>query len=115
MKKGIKKKWLAALRSGEFTQGMEALRIGEKGHYEYCCLGVLCELHRKEHSRSWRFNDDGEAEYLGDPIALPKQVIEWSGLKEPDPIVPGTKQRLSALNDNGMSFTEIANLIEENL
>lgn len=35
--------WLAALRSGEYQQGTEALRKGvDEPHF--CCLGVACEL-----------------------------------------------------------------------
>lgn len=41
MKKEIKEKWIAALRSGEYKQGRSYLRINKK----YCCLGVLCDIH----------------------------------------------------------------------
>ena len=36
----LKKKWVAALRSGKYKQGKEVLRDGDR----YCCLGVLCEV-----------------------------------------------------------------------
>lgn len=35
-------KWIAALRSGEFTQGVCMLKNEAEG--SYCCLGVLCEV-----------------------------------------------------------------------
>ena len=35
----LKAQWIAALRSGEYTQGHNHLRTGN-GYY--CCLGVLC-------------------------------------------------------------------------
>ena len=35
----LKAQWIAALRSGEYTQGRGALKTGDGG---YCCLGVLC-------------------------------------------------------------------------
>ena len=35
----LKAQWIAALRSGEYTQGYNHLRT-ENGYY--CCLGVLC-------------------------------------------------------------------------
>ena len=44
MNKEVKKKWVDALRSGEYAQGRSSLR----DHDEYCCLGVLCELAVKE-------------------------------------------------------------------
>ena len=37
----LKARWIAALRSGEYTQGRNALKTPE-GHY--CCLGVLCRV-----------------------------------------------------------------------
>jgi hypothetical protein len=40
MKKGLKKKWVAALRSGKYEQGREYLQADGK----FCCLGVLCEV-----------------------------------------------------------------------
>ena len=44
MKQEIKEKWVSALRSGEYKQGKEGLRI----YNEFCCLGVLCDLYIKE-------------------------------------------------------------------
>lgn len=39
----IKKKWVKALRSGKYNQCDGQLRQGDT----FCCLGVLCDLHRK--------------------------------------------------------------------
>lgn len=56
MKRELKEKWMAALRSGEYQQGRNALRVpiyacddegnatDDVGGYEYCCLGVLHEI-----------------------------------------------------------------------
>lgn len=38
MPKELKAKWVAALRSGEYKQGIGAMRSADDG---YCCLGVL--------------------------------------------------------------------------
>lgn len=39
--KEIKEKWLEALKSGKYKQGVGMLyKCGE-----HCCLGVLCEIH----------------------------------------------------------------------
>ena len=40
----VKAAWLEALRSGQYTQGEGALRAGDR----YCCLGVLCDVYRKD-------------------------------------------------------------------
>jgi hypothetical protein len=37
----VKSKWIAALRSGKYTQGFGRLRSGDDC---YCCLGVLCDV-----------------------------------------------------------------------
>lgn len=40
----LKAKWLAALRSGNYTQGQNALIRIKESTREYCCLGVLCDV-----------------------------------------------------------------------
>lgn len=37
----LRKRWVAALRSGKYEQGQSCLRSGGD---EYCCLGVLCDI-----------------------------------------------------------------------
>ncbi|NBQ68164.1 MAG: hypothetical protein EBU46_04735, partial [Nitrosomonadaceae bacterium] len=47
MKAEIKQRWLNALRSGKYKQGEGSLRqLDNEGKPQYCCLGVLCDLHR---------------------------------------------------------------------
>lgn len=50
MNSDIKKLWIAALLSGEYTQGRKVLRGADD---TYCCLGVLCDLHRKAVGGKW--------------------------------------------------------------
>ena len=38
----VKRKWLAALRSGKYKQGDSLMY--NKNDNSYCCLGVLCEI-----------------------------------------------------------------------
>lgn len=99
----VKKKWVEALRSGEYKQCRGALF--KKG--AYCCLGVLREIAPKEMR-----NSPGEQKGF-----LSKKVRRWAGLNESNPII-GPHKRLNAVNCNDnlkMSFVEIADLIEENL
>jgi hypothetical protein len=44
MNKEIADKWIEALRSGEYEQGIASLQSGGR----FCCLGVLCDLAIKE-------------------------------------------------------------------
>lgn len=44
MKRELRDKWVAALRSGEYEQGKDGLLAKEFGRYVYCCLGVLQDV-----------------------------------------------------------------------
>ena len=132
MKPEIKKLWVEALRSGEYTQGSMRLFNNES----FCCLGVLCDLHAKETGGQWEDVDDVGKHYLGCDELLPEEVVIWSGIKADCPYVsvdiltpseiiehrkwaPGIS--LTALNDgeqDGLkprSFEEISNAIEKYL
>ncbi len=133
MNRDVKALWLHALRSGDYKQGKDALKrvrvAGATGETQaqYCCLGVLCELAVKADvipdSRS--SNSSGDWHY-GDPAKeytswsrLPKSVMDWAGLTEPDPKIrlalSDEPAPLSRINDFGSSFETIADLIEEHL
>lgn len=104
MKKLIKKIWLEALLSGNYKQGRARLKDSEG---KYCCLGVLCDLHRKETNLE---NWDGKSNYyFEEDKYLPQEVIEWAELKTYNPI------NLGETNDSGASFEQIANIIEDRL
>lgn len=121
-------KWVAALRSGEFAQGLRALhRIHQDGREDYCCLGVACALAVRE-----GVVDPGAAD--GDfvpneggfikPVrygksmnsgTLPDEVRTWLGLRTEDGEFYDTENydSLAKMNDNGASFEEIADAIVE--
>ena len=117
----IKELWMKALRSGEYTQGDGQLMCGTDEKPEYCCLGVLCELHRKEHhDKVWE-----HTRYLNRHAYLPPEVAEWAGLcedvlvdKGKDDIDGGYDLRLggcdtaATLNDENLSIESIADKIE---
>jgi len=112
MKEKIKKLWLEALRSGEYKQSKDEL----KNDNGYCCLGVLCDLHRKITKKKNNKWDKGK--YLNADVDLPKEVMKWAKLDEINPtILINKKDRrsLAELNDNGKSFKQIANFIEKHL
>lgn len=45
MDRELRDKWVAALRSGEYKQGLNQLRgKDEDGTDTFCCLGVLCDV-----------------------------------------------------------------------
>lgn len=113
------KKWVAALESGEFQQVKGFLRAGD----QYCCLGVACELYRREVGGvHWR---DIGGEHLGVKELcldfggsasswLPTQVREWLELRTTNGHFARpeeTPNSLASLNDKGATFKEIAAVI----
>lgn len=103
----IKTKWIAALRSGEFKQGQGKLRTGDT----FCCLGVLCELYR-------RTTGDGVwtgSHFLMASDVLPSSVRNWAGLTHSNPVIFDDATSLAEKNDAGVSFSEIADIINNEL
>src|ERR1051325_8479035 len=107
MNKKIKKLWINALRSGKYKQTRGKLRYDDT----YCCLGVLCDLHRKITKNKWKpDNCPRHYEYFGEKGALPKKVYSWAKITDDN------QQALIDLNDNlNATFKKIANYIEEKL
>jgi hypothetical protein len=119
MNQEVKQKWLDALRSGQYLQGNGALLCRSIDNSpKYCCLGVLCDIHSKATGCAWDVNDH----YEGCSSFVPDVVVEWAGLQDyeidqsDEGFDIGTGEyELSSYNDNGHSFEEIAQLIENSL
>lgn len=112
MKKEIADQWVAALRSGAYKQCSGQLRTENN---TFCCLGVLCNLHAQAHPEI-AAKQDSTRYYMGNKAVLPTQVRDWAELLRCDPLVPRRNRGpvpLSLLNDQGVPFTEIADLIEK--
>lgn len=118
-----KAEWLKRLRSGEYEQGKRYLNKDDK----FCCLGVLCEI-GVERGILVSDSENGITEYRtvgsrneGPPRAanLPGDFSHKLGLGGyPEPVVvrdDGDAVSLAVLNDMGMTFPKIADLIEEQL
>ena len=106
MKAEIKNRWVEALRSGEYKQGLGRLRSKEG---RYCCLGVLCDLHAKDTGTEWRSCSDLPSfGYLGMSGALPDEVEVWADAQ----LDAWRESKVIRLNDSGSSFTDIADFIE---
>lgn len=114
----IKERWVEELRSGKYKQGKNTLRQREDGGDAFCCLGVLCDiLIKNKHIEyiSWATRPNGSDEILvyddlnGDREfgVVPEAACNEIGL---DKVL---QDDLAKLNDDGMSFEEIADVIEE--
>lgn len=110
-----KQLWVDALRSGQYEQGQEYLHVGG----EYCCLGVLCDIYSKETNRGgWErtLHEGREYEFLSETSVLPYDVMVWAGISpDNNTVYLFDAGELSALNDDGVSFAKIADIIEANL
>ncbi len=109
MKPEIKAKWLEALRSGEYKQTKERLAT-EDG--KFCCLGVLCELALAEGITSKGKDEEGIFYDSSHKSMPPTAVLEWSNVSRDYGL---TTYDIAELNDNGKTFSEIADIIEEQL
>lgn len=106
MDQDIKQKWVEALRSGKYEQGENLLRYKNT----YCCLGVLCDLY----SQDWSNAELQDVYSFGGEIeVLPDNVKNWARLDYPNP--PTSRGNLAYLNDRGVTFEKLADLIEKEL
>jgi hypothetical protein len=113
--------WTEALESELYTQGSYRLNIHNE---EFCCLAVACEVYIKQGGNLRKiFADFGSSvlvAYLDDVTpalhthALPESVQEWLGLTTKYGMYSykGEELSLSGLNDTGLSFKEIAEIIK---
>lgn len=117
----IKAQWIEDLRSGKYLQGSGYLRKVEEGGDRFCCLGVLCEL-AVAAGIAKSVLSDGHYVYTDLPAGVsgsshypPQAVYDWAGIKSDreDVVVEGIG--LATRNDDGKSFAEIADIIEEKL
>ena len=90
--------WLKALKSGEYKQGKKALK---NPNNEFCCLGVLCDVKGESVAVNWE--DDGA---MTPNFGFYDNIGMCIGY--------GLKTALVEMNDEGKSFEEIADYIEEN-
>jgi hypothetical protein len=101
----LKAKWVEALRSGEYQQGLRALRKGNS----FCCLGVLCDVMGAEWDKG---EDDLNATLNGEKqdYYLAPEALAVVGMTDKE------QEVLYGMNDNeGKTFPQIADYIEENL
>ena len=134
----IKTEWLDDLRSGNFHQGEGKLHTSTRNEdgterHEFCCLGVLCEravaagiVERVDVSDDYAAGEDhkvyayapteGPNAGVPYPHYPPPAVAVWAGLPSGDtnPYVDTETGRrvIANVNDEGATFTDLADMIE---
>lgn len=128
----IKALWVQALRSGAYEQGEGYLHqtITDDATGDtvdtFCCLGVLCDLALDNGvNMDVTSTGNGLTVYDDRTSFLPYVVQEWAGVTGDGTLgtpieltVNGEtidEDSLVGLNDGGMTFEQIANVIEGNL
>lgn len=121
MKKEIAFAWADDLESGLFEQGRTYLRTKDN---KFCCLGILTERAAKEGIISEPIIQGGvgQSRYIYDGLctAVPKKILQWSGLKDSMGDLQHTNEyskyaNLAEANDSAkLSFKQIAKIIREN-
>lgn len=99
--------WVDALRSGEYRQTRSVLRDAAG----YCCLGVACDLATTHGYGKWHGNYFGSYGSDLHAATLPIDFARYLGITSigDRPEYPAP---LGDLNDQGISFVEIADIIE---
>ncbi len=123
----FKAQWLEALRSGKYQQTRHYLHSKKGG---FCCLGVACDMIGVKWSSPTTFDEDDDTEVeiethyitkgggsdeLPSDKDLPKEVIDCLNQRDADRYKGSLMDYLANMNDNGETFTQIADWIEENL
>lgn len=121
MDRHIKERWIEALRSGQYKQGTGLMRNSQN---EFCALGVLCDVYVRDglgswekptpdatHPDSWQMHAPYSVESEMFP---PTAVARWAGFEDRMPFLhtDDGPEPVYVLNDNGVSFELLADLIE---
>ncbi len=108
--KELQTKWIEALSSGKYKQGIGKLKVEEKGEEKFCCLGVLCDLKNLGWAESIStkkvFSTLGHGGYQNTSF-LPGTLRDEIGLTYHQ------TDALMNMNDKGASFEEISKEIEK--
>lgn len=101
----VKDKWLKALRSGNYKQAKGTLRktVG------YCCLGVLCDVVDNTKWVACSGIEEGYYNWNRSMAYCPFDIQKTLKLSDIDLDI------LMRMNDEGKTFSEIADYIERQL
>lgn len=111
--KQVYKRWLKALRSGEYAQGTSYLKWQYRGEKkaEFCCLGVLCDLAARDGGPEWKghnkLGSNTAESYMGHTVAIPPDMRFFLAMNQAE------VNHLIDMNDEfANNFGEIATYIE---
>lgn len=110
-------KLVEALRSGKYKQGRKQLRDKDR----FCFWGVACDLSGLGNWEDRQYSDGGKRYVIDSTLygsfALPPvEVKDWVGFNDIRAvIIDGSFASLFDHNDNGKSFAQLADAIEQQI
>lgn len=113
----IRYQWIPALRSGTYKQAPHTLHSPNSN--SYCCLGVLCAIYPGviEIPRPSMTHSQFSYHESASDVALPQELAIQLGIASDGEFFPSYQgtYNLIGLNDNGVTFAEIADFIENEI
>lgn len=109
----LKKAWVKALRSGEYKQGRGHMCEDTPEGPRYCCLGVLVDIAHDgdwvldPNITTWKIDNNFDPSFQA---SFPSNKF----LNEVE-LNRDTADEVAHMNDDGKSFEEIADFIEESV
>lgn len=118
MNKRVRKKWVKALRSGEYAQGTGVLCTVGRVYDTFCCLGVLTDLYLLEKGDGWDEEENGKCmvsrSFDNTDINLPTKVAWWAELSSNDGYYTKDKSLMHDNDEHKLNFNQLADIIEAN-
>lgn len=107
--------WISALRSGKFRRTAHVLRCKtDTGRLQYCTLGVLLELARRDGGKKWvrSTTDSGGFVLEGQSKIgyIPDEFCHYLGLSQDD-----VEEIVEANDLENWGFKSMANFIEQDI
>ncbi len=110
MKKELRDKWVAALRSGNYKQGRQKLHVRLGNDHEYCCLGVLCDVAGVQMGEAPAFGELVEYYVVNDLDITETSTLLWDTREKVGLRNESIHEILWRLND-GANDTEKSNIV----
>lgn len=126
MKQEIAVEWVKNLRSGKYKQTTNGALKDDIG---FCCLGVLCDMSAEAGQGQW-LDFVGQSKSFrcssapdSSSTILPEPVQDWAGMRDATGDLGELEYicvenrafaNLTEANDDGLSFSNIADYIEKN-
>lgn len=107
LNKKLLKKWIKALRSGDYEQGEGSL-CSDDGR-RFCCLGVLADIQGFE----WEVASDGLIPVYKNNRKMARSSSDYLPEKIAEGLDGPLQEELIGMNDGCASFNQIANFIED--